>query len=1159
MTTASDSGSTRRLILTRLTRLACLHAAVLVWAETAYAQSRLMMQTVVRDSTSGEPIRGDVLLQRLSTGAVVARGSVRDGQIRLYVAASDTAFLLTVRGVGYVRFRASLGRDSLAALRVVYLRKAPAVLAQVNVVGARRVPPPSYEFDPKPLVENGRMLVANSVTLGERDDIAIQLATVPGVQLENAGAGVTGVSAFGAGAGQNAVTLGGMPVSASTIPRTAAMLSRVETSAYDVGNTGFGGVQLATSLIQGGALRNGGFLFSLNPPDGVLLGSGGRTLGGAQFGAGMSGPLPGKFQFFSVHGQVTRSVATGDRWRDQVSAEALQQAEPWLRSRGVPSVDALLPSRTSLAVITRLDRLRPAGWSLTFQSIANLSRVDALVAGAQRLPSTGQEVSSGSWSGVLDAAGPIGAWMGRSKLAVVHQGLSLAPETAYPAVLLRLPLSTGSEAGVVAGGGLGAVSDSRTSSVHLQQCFERFAGDQNQHRVKVIGEIFAGRAVSEATLDAQGQYTLWTPSDTSGLILASYARALGETRGRADLVRWAVGIGDAWRPSSRLRIEGGIRLDGAQLRGLDDAGTLDAFPSRQAVVAGPRLGVEWGFGRASARIGDLSGGTVFTARAGVARLTSTPGADAWAPFAQRASGDAAILLCTGAAIPNPPWAAGGVAPVDACVRTPASRGTPRWDGTPFAGTTDRLVTGITWWNAPFATALSSNLTVSRHVAERMTRDDNLRGAPAWTNTAEGGRPVFAAPGAWDPNSARAPLLASRADVSQGWLWRVAGSGRSESAVLALSLSPRRVGAGLPNWFLQYSAGIGRELRSGWDGSTAGDPRGLEWMRSSTLPRHSIVGFLQLPIADWLRWSTNVVASQGGAFTPTVLGDVNGDGATNDRVATAALLELPAQELRSLQRSWSCLSPSGAFVAPNSCAAGWNVRAATTLELDGRTVGLPSRSTVTLIANNILTPIARAAFGDRTDRLMGVGPRNPFLLVPTGFDTAQQRFRYRVNQDFGRPLVGPLEFTAPLTFSLEVRIPAFGGPLAQLERRAAAGASAAQLRQVWSTTATTSLAQLVTIYADSLLLAPAQRASVDSIVRAYRAEKDSLFAAFGSSAARGSVSALNEALWDAAVRTSRDLRRILTTDQWALFAPLVQGLVSESVLLRSRREGGVAPP
>jgi hypothetical protein len=328
--------------LTIWSRRACLSVALLGCASGVHAQAKLLIQTAVRDSTSGEPVVGDVILQRLSTGAVVARGAVREGQIRLSVSANDSAFLLTVRGIGFVRYRTSLERDSLSALRVVYLRKAPAVLAQVNVSGSRRRPPPSYEFDPRPLVENGRMLVANSVTLGERDDIAIQIATVPGAQLQSSGTGVSGVSAFGAGSGQNAVTLGGMPITASSIPRTAAMLSRVETSAYDVGNTGFGGVQLATSLIQGSSLRSGNFLFSLNPPDGALLGSGGRPLGGAQFAAGMSGPLPGTFQFFSIHGQVTRSVADGNRWREQVSTEAIQQAEPWFRSRGVPSM-ALYP------------------------------------------------------------------------------------------------------------------------------------------------------------------------------------------------------------------------------------------------------------------------------------------------------------------------------------------------------------------------------------------------------------------------------------------------------------------------------------------------------------------------------------------------------------------------------------------------------------------------------------------------------------------------------------------------------------------------------------------------------------------------------------------------------------------------------------------------
>ncbi len=1152
------------MIATELAELVTLYfrlAVALASATAAYAQTptRLVVRIAALDSATGAPISGDVLVQQVVSGATLARGVVRDGRARIIVPSTDSSFLLTIRGIGFVRYRAELDRRQLVTLPPVLLRRSTGQLARVTVVSRRQGPPPSYEFDPQPLVTGGVLPSVSSIAPGERGDIASQLATAAGVVLVNQGDGAAGVSAFGAATSQNAVTLGGMPVAATTVPRTAPLISRIETSTYDVANTGFGGVQFATSLVQGGTLPIGSILISLNPPDGGLPGAAGRAVNGAQLGAGVSGPLPGRYQYFSVHGQVSQSVVGRDRWRDRINPGVLSGIEPWLLRRNIPAAGGDSPARTSAAVVARLDRARPGGWTLSLQSLANLTRLDGLVTGANRLPSTAQDLSFNAFATVADIAGPVGSWLSRSKIAVNHQAWTSAASTSYPAVSLRLPVDGSTEVGLLAGGGQGGEVRAQTASVHLQQAFERFAGQRGEHRLKVVGELYSGTSSQETAFDRAGLYTLRTSSDTSGLFAASYQRNLGTTTSRLPILKWAAGVGDAWQPTARMRIEGGIRVDGTMIPRSGAGAAPSLFPVSGAILTGPRLGAEWALGRREARIGDLSGGARATLRVGVARLVATPGAEAWTPLAQVASPDAATVLCTGSSIPSPPWGTVGVTPGGECVTTPSTEGMPRWEGRPIAGTADRLLSGVTWWGGPFSTAVAMNVALSRHSGERVTRDANLRAEPVWRNAEEGDRAMYAGPEAWDPASSRVPLLASRADVTQGWIWRSSAAGVSEAAVWSLSISPRKVGAGLPNWFVQYSLGRGRERRGGWDASTAGDPRNFDWMPSSTLPRHAVVGFLQLPIASWATLSANLVTTSGAGFTPVVLGDVNGDGASNDRVSTAVWRALPPASTAALTRQWPCLSSRGPFFSPNGCANGWTARSSATLVLDGRVVGLPARSTVTVVASNIQTAVAPAVFGSRADRILTVGPRNPFLLVPTGFDPATQRFRYRVNEDFGRSLVGPTEFSAPFSLGVEVRLPAFGGPLTQLQRRVAAGASPTTLRQLWATSASPSLAQMVAVYADSLLLTPAQRAATDGAIRAYRAERDSLFSMAARAPGGIVVKTLNEALWDAASRVSRSLESVLTPDQWALFAPIIQGLVSEAAMVRARREGGLAPP
>src|SRR5205085_9577566 len=66
-------------------------------------------------------------------------------------------------------------------------------------------------------------------------------------------------------------------------------------------------------------------------------------------------------------------------------------------------------------------------------------------------------------------------------------------------------------------------------------------------------------------------------------------------------------------------------------------------------------------------------------------------------------------------------------------------------------------------------------------------------------------------------------------------------------------------------------------------STAGDPFAIARGMQPDISRHTaMLRWNEFPIFDLLYVTTTVVASSGHRYTPMVAGDVNGDGAINDR-------------------------------------------------------------------------------------------------------------------------------------------------------------------------------------------------------------------------------------------------------------------------------------
>ncbi len=170
---------------------------------------------------------------------------------------------------------------------------------------------------------------------------------------------------------------------------------------------------------------------------------------------------------------------------------------------------------------------------------------------------------------------------------------------------------------------------------------------------------------------------------------------------------------------------------------------------------------------------------------------------------------------------------------------------------------------------------------------------------------------------------------------------------------------------------------------------------------------------------------------GAPFTPTIAGDVNGDGYVNDRAfifdpASAgdqsvadgmrALLEKGSTAARECQRR-----QLGRIASRNSCEGPWTSSAVLSLTLNPVKFRMPRRATISFQLSNPLGAADLLLHG--SDDLRGWGQTpipDQSLLYVRGFDPATQRYRYEVNQRFGATNPAFTPFRAPVTLTAMMR-------------------------------------------------------------------------------------------------------------------------------------------
>jgi len=1032
--------------------------ALLLASTPASAQGTDILRGRVT-GTDGTPLAG-VRIEATSAESGVTRTGATNADGRYTIAFPDGGGRYTLRAstLGHQAVTRAIARQADEEVLIADFRLAEeAVLLDAISVEAERGPAPARgNVGGQERLLSGEMV--NRLPL-ENTDAASLAALAPGVVTVE-GDSATGRSGFSVGgqqSSQNQVTLDGASFSSRLsggemggsplgVPQEGVRGTQVVTSTFDVSRGQFAGGLVATTT-RSGTNRAGGSLSWQLRDQALQLDGGNPQLGQGytqnRVGGGFGGPIVRDRLFYFL--SFTWQHRTDDLY-------ALTPRDPLALQRfGVTpqAVDTFLTTLSDRYGITG----RTGDYARTGDAVSVLARTDVVLSQRHNLALRGhlnvygQENARIGFLETLENGGEVGSdgggaiatltsrfgdgWINELRASFATDRRDQTPYEALPEGRVQVASALeGAGRGFSTfafGGDRSLPSLSRERTIEIADELSLLVGDT--HRLKAGILLNASAFEQQQSSNRLGSFEFESLEAFAEGRPYRFTRQLTDRETEGSGIDAAAYLGDTWRPRDEVQVTGGVRVEGSRFgeRPELNPDVRDAFGYRTDRIPGeihvsPRVGFSWRLNEQGAPlrlvrggIGEFRGRAPYSLFAAALQQTGLPGGETF-------------IDCVGAAAPIPDW--------QAYLSDPASIPTECEGG--GVGQPVRSVPNVTVFEDGFSAPrawraslgyqtqlfrrLSANLDVSYSlgVAQTGVRDLNLRGEPAFTLDAEGGRPVYAPASAIQPSSAAIPLFASRVDPELGHVLAV-GSGlesRTAQATVGLQgiVGPRILFSANYTWSRstdQSSFGGGFPLGGFSQAVTRGDPNERGWATSDRERRHSVLATVGLPIGSALEVTFIGRASSGTPFTPLVGQDINGDGARNDAAfvfdpaAISADTALAAGMERLLGdvpgRVRECLRDQMGEVAErNSCRGAWSasfdLRATWRPELP--TLG--RRVSLSLDAFNLAAGLDELLHG--ADGLRGWGqaafrPDN-VLLVPDSFDVAQERYLYRVNENFG---------------------------------------------------------------------------------------------------------------------------------------------------------------
>jgi hypothetical protein len=1067
---ASNHGFPAQFVRRVLAPIA-LTCALALAAVPAAAQTDVIRGRVT--DTEGQPLVG-VRVTATSIPGNVTRESRSNPQGNFQIAfpGGTGDYIMGYAHFGFAYRQLQIKRVADEAVLIADVRLAPVQLDSivVEVSAQQRV----NRSIPEPDVGGTeRTIVADDLPVDLQGNIAAMAASLPGVLLLPGLEGeADAFSVLGLGADQNTVTLNGLQTGSSELPRDAAVSSSLSTSPFDVSRGGFSGGNFNIRSRPGSNYRSTGMSLVLTSPQVQWTDAAGRALGSdytnVSLGGTASGPLSLNKSFYNVSFQLGRQ-SRDNQTLLTTSALGLQTAgiaeDSVLRfvdilgARGVPIAGG--PARSTRvsdngSVFGSFDFSPPrstSGQSFGINVTGNWRRQAPIGGGASALESAGGDRIN--WSGGAQArhSGYVGMVLTESSAGVEVSRVASEPYLDLPSGRVRVnSVFDDGGSGVQTlsfGGNQGLASLERTVRGTLQNSLSWF-DEANKHRLKLSTELQFSRETEEQSSNLLGSFTFNSLEDLEAGRPASFTRTLSERRRTTGRIGGSVSLGDSYRRTPDLQFQYGLRLDAARYTTTPAYNPLvestfdrrnDRVPSPLSLS--PRIGFSWTVGRAqeiasfagAARVprAVIRGGIgVFANGAGVNQITQALNNTGLPSGVQQ-------IVCVGPAVPIPDWEAYASDPsvipdrcADGTTGTVFSNAAP--NVTLFADdfSPPRTVrSNLSWSGSMLDGRFTLNLEGTYSLNRNQQRFLDLNFDPTQRFTlGDDGRPVYVEPTSIVAGTGSIASRDARVSDDFARVTELRSDLRSRTAQLSVRLSPIPRGPTNFGWSAAYTYSHIREQVSGFS-STAGNPLDIEWARAGQ-GAHQISYNLRYRLFDAVQVSWNGSFRSGSAFTPTIAGDVNGDGYSNDRAfvfsPSSAADPTLAAGMRDLLASASgatreCLEKQLDRIAGrNSCRGPWTSSASLNITLDRAKFRMPQRASISFSLSNPLGAADLLVNG--SGNLKGWG-QNSFpdqsLLYVRGFDAATRQYRYEVNQRFGatRPRFVTLRSPVMLTASMRI--------------------------------------------------------------------------------------------------------------------------------------------
>jgi hypothetical protein len=891
---------------------------------------------------------------------------------------------------------------------------------------------------------------------------------VPGLTV-----GAGGATAFGLGAGDNKTMLNGLSFGAADLPRDAVTKSRYTTSAWDPSVGGFSGFQNSVTLGRGNDISQKTGHFNLDHPALQFSDPAAARLG-AEFtnidvGVGGTGPIALEKYYYSYGAQLRRNSSDVSSLADLdlqalsvagVSPDSAARLLQMLSSLHVPATMGGIPTAritTTGSFIERVDRVTPVvvpgavpGPSSYLMAYGRYSESDAQTLSSLAPPTyAGKSTRAdftlqGFYSKYL---GTTGNYLNETTSSISFSESRGTPYLELPGgnVLIASALPDGTDAlGALSFGGNSALAtDTRRWNWEVvNQTNFLINGLETMPFRIYLQSLFSGFSQSLAA-NRLGTFTYPSLSAITNGSPSSFSRSLNVPNPSGGEWIGAGSAGGSWKKGT-FTLMGGARIDANVFTSApqENSQLASAFGVRNdyepnSVDVSPRLGFVWGGTRSGYQVTQASllnfGDMQFRGGIGKYRSSLSPMALENAMVSTGLPNSEQTLLCTGPATPVPNWQAYASDPSS----IPSScAGTSTFaDTAPTVRFFSRSYTPAQSWRATLGFTkriknvyLSVDGSYSINLNQPGTLDLNFAGLPRFSLANESNRPVFVSPSSIYPGTGTLSAVQSRSHGAFGPALESVSDLRGDSrqvTVYAIPSIPFSIG----QVTVAYTYFDTHSQARGFDQSTAGDPRAIEW--ASVAPHHQVI----IQAAHFFKKvvvTTFVRATSGFPFTPLVAGDINGDGSSNDRafIFNPATVVDPALAtgLRALMTSGptaarNCLNGQiGQIAGRGSCTGPWSATMNAYVYFSQALPHTDKRAHLTVNFTNVLGGFDELLHGGSHLQGWG-GPAfpDPTLYRVTGFDPVAQRFSYAVNPRFGSSSPATTTMRIPFRMTLGVSL------------------------------------------------------------------------------------------------------------------------------------------